>query len=166
MSEQPQQPQSSNDQPQAAAPAEVSSCCNSSCGPRCCSRGRRGRKFIALFVIAAALFIGFMVTRAHAEEGPGFDSKLGAMHNLIVVIEDFARVSSNASTSGVAAVLAANDQFKNNEDAIAFYEKVLPQADDATVKRAIRIKLIELYKKSGDREKANANLEKLITGRN
>ena len=128
---------------------------------------RRFGHWMTLVLVAGGLVLGVMIAHARAEDRvpPAFEGKIGEMRSLVCLFEDLGRVAGNASTAGVAAVFAANEQFKNNEDAIAFYEKVLPQTNDLTVRRAIRIKLIDLYKKAGEHEKATANLETLITGK-
>ena len=100
---------------------------------------------------------------------PGSDGgPMGQLHNLrelMGLIDDIHKVASSPSASAVLAVMSTNEQFHDPHASITFLEKMLPEAKDDTVARAIRIQLADLYKRTDQHDKAAEQLEKLITGK-
>jgi hypothetical protein len=94
------------------------------------------------------------------EEAMRFDM----MRGYIELVDRIARLSRDPTTAGVAAVISAADILKpRGADAgIEYFTKVLDSAKSEAVKRAIRIQLIELYKQSGQQDKAMEQLSELI----
>jgi predicted negative regulator of RcsB-dependent stress response len=80
------------------------------------------------------------------------------------LINRFAEVSKDPSNSGVAAVVYADDvlQSKGPEQAIAYFEKILPEVTDPAVQRAIRLRLAEHYRLTNQPDKALAQLHLLM----
>jgi hypothetical protein len=85
----------------------------------------------------------------------------------MMMVEQSARMSRDASTSGVAAVVMAGDLLrkKGPQGAIDFYTKLLPDIKDPAVERSVRFQLVELYKRTNQEDKALGELTRLITGK-
>ena len=99
------------------------------------------------------------------EGGPDEVSVSTTSARLMGLIDDLHKVAASPSASGVAAVMSVNEQFRDPHAAITFLEKMLPEAKDDTVARAIRIQLADMYKRTDQHDKAVEQLEKLITGK-
>ena len=97
--------------------------------------------------------------------GGGPQAQLRMMRDLLGLISDYQKIAESPSSAGVAAVLSVNEHIRNPQSAAEFLEKLLPDVKDATVARAIRIQLADLYKKTDQQDKAKAQLEKLILGK-
>jgi hypothetical protein len=80
------------------------------------------------------------------------------------LVQQMTDLASDPSASGVSAVMSASDILKarSNNDAIAFLANILPSVKDATVQRAIRLQLVDLYKNSNQHDKALEQLKLLI----
>lgn len=81
------------------------------------------------------------------------------------LIDEFASVSKDQSSSGVAAVVYAEDvlKAKKPQDAIDWFNQVLPEIKDPVVQRAVRLRLAELYRTTNQPDKALEQLRVLIT---
>ncbi|XAM00208.1 hypothetical protein OT109_02230 [Phycisphaeraceae bacterium D3-23] len=79
------------------------------------------------------------------------------------LIGDMHEIADSESASGVLAVMSVEDNM-DADDAIDFLEDMLKEADNETVQRSIRIKLIDFYKNSGQHDEAVEHLEALIAG--
>jgi len=80
------------------------------------------------------------------------------------LVQQMTDLASDPSASGVSAVMSAGDILKarSNNDAIAFLADILPSVKDPTVRRAIRLQLVDLYKESNQHDKALEQLKTLI----
>jgi len=92
--------------------------------------------------------------------GPDYDQMRGYME----LVERYAKMARDPSSSGVAAVVASSDTLRRQgpKAAAEFFEKLLPDVKNETVARAIRIQLADLYRKAGMEEKALEQLKVLI----
>ncbi|MEO0515342.1 MAG: hypothetical protein AAF086_08630 [Planctomycetota bacterium] len=81
--------------------------------------------------------------------------------DLVLTFED---IASDAGTAGVAAVMAVEEHVDEPADAAALYEEMLPQVTNATVERAIRLKLVDVYAEMDQPEKSVEQLKQLIAG--
>ncbi len=81
------------------------------------------------------------------------------------LVDRYTRLSSNPTSSGVAAVVTAGDILKarGKDAAIDYFNKVLPDVKDPAVQRAIRLQLADLYKAAGESDKALEQLHMLMT---
>jgi hypothetical protein len=81
------------------------------------------------------------------------------------LIDHFARVSQDPSTSGVAAVIYTDDilRTKPPQEAIDYYQKLLPDVKDPAIARAIRLRLAEHYRLSNQGDHALEQLRLLMT---
>ena len=88
------------------------------------------------------------------------------MRGYIDVVERFARLARDPTSAGIAGVIAAGDLLKprGTDAGIEFFTKALETAKNDAVRRAIRIQLVELYKQSGQHDKALEHLTDLING--
>jgi hypothetical protein len=86
-----------------------------------------------------------------------------AMRNWLELIERYARMSRDPVSSGVAAVVGANDLLRKGppEKAIEYFTKLLPEVKNEAVDRTIRLQLVELYAKTNQQEKALEQLRML-----
>jgi hypothetical protein len=82
------------------------------------------------------------------------------------VVDRYAKVSSDPTTAGIAAVVAAAEVLKpRGPDAtIEYFTKLLPDVKDASIVRAIRAQLAEQYRNAGQQDKALEQLKALMTG--
>jgi hypothetical protein len=82
------------------------------------------------------------------------------------LVQQFTALSRDPTTAAVMAVSSANDLLHRDspQAAIDYFNKMLPQVKDQTVQRAIRIKLIDLYKETGQTDKALEQLNDLMLG--
>jgi predicted negative regulator of RcsB-dependent stress response len=120
-------------------------------------------------LLAPVLFIGLSANPAHAQEdrlrSPEAMQFIEAMRGYLEVIDRFSAIAQDPASSGVAAVLSAGEIFRSRsaEEAINFYNKILPETKNEAVQRAIRIQLAELYKNTNQPDKALEQLRTLIT---
>ena len=87
------------------------------------------------------------------------------MRNWLDLIDRYARLSRDPVSAAVAAVVSADDLLRTKppEQAIEFFNKMLDEAKNDTVKRAIRLQLAELYGKANQPDKALEQLRKLMS---
>ena len=87
------------------------------------------------------------------------------MLNYLEIVERYSKITKDGTTAGVAAVVAATDLLRpaGNAASIEFFTKMLEETKNASVKRAIRLQLVDLYRLTGDREKALDQLKILMT---
>ena len=80
-------------------------------------------------------------------------------------VDQYSRLTSDSTSMAVAAVLQASDILKPRgaQAQIDYFEALLPQAKNETVKRAIRLQLIDAYKQANNQDKALDELQTLIT---
>jgi hypothetical protein len=90
--------------------------------------------------------------------------QVDAMRNYLDVFDRYSRLSRDPTSAGVAAVVSAGEvlRARGADTAIMYFTKVLPQVKNDAVQRAIRLQLIELYKMSGQQEKALEQLQELM----
>jgi len=100
--------------------------------------------------------------------GPGNPEfmKLQMLRDYLDVVDRLTRMSRDPASSGVAAVVAASDllRARGTDAAIDYFNKALPDVKNETVQRAIRIQLMDLYKQSGQADKALEQMDKLLKG--
>jgi len=91
--------------------------------------------------------------------------QLDAMRNYLDVFDRYSRLSRDPAAAGVAAVVTAGEilRARGADTAIAYFNKLMPDVKNDAVQRAIRLQLIELYKMSGQQDKALEQLTSLIT---
>lgn len=79
-------------------------------------------------------------------------------------VDRYAKLSRDSVTSGIAAVVATADILRprGTNAAIDHFNKMLPQVKNEAVQRAIRLQLVDLYKASGQQDKAMEILEQLM----
>jgi hypothetical protein len=90
--------------------------------------------------------------------------QVDAMRTYLDVFDRYSRLSRDPTSAGVAAVVSAGEvlRARGAETAIAYFNKVLPEVKNDAVQRAIRLQLIELYKMSGQQDKALEQLQELM----
>lgn len=99
-------------------------------------------------------------------QGPNGPAYVDLMERYLDLMQKFTRLAQDPAAAGIAGVFGSKDLLGSDTDpskAIAFYTSVLPEVKNEAVQRAIRIELIDLYKKSGQRDKALEQLRILIT---
>jgi len=94
-----------------------------------------------------------------------WDQWVSLFRDYLDLIDEFANVSKDQSSSGVAAVVYAEDvlKAKRPQDAIDWFNQVLPEIKDPVVQRAVRLRLAELYRTTNQPDKALEQLRVLIT---
>ncbi|HEV8379896.1 MAG TPA: tetratricopeptide repeat protein, partial [Tepidisphaeraceae bacterium] len=95
----------------------------------------------------------------------GGGAQLDAVRNYLDVFDRYSRLSRDPTAAGVAAVVTAGEilRARGADTAIAYFNKVMPDVKNESVQRAIRLQLIELYKMSGQQDKALEHLQNLMT---
>jgi hypothetical protein len=86
------------------------------------------------------------------------------LRSYIEVVDRFSKLAQDPQAAGVAAVVSASDLLRQRgpDKAIGYFNKVLPDVADPAVRRAIRIQLADLYKQTGETEKALEQLDMLM----
>ena len=90
--------------------------------------------------------------------------QIDQMRGWLDIVDRYARMSRDPVAAGVAAVIAADDLFRNKppEQAIEYFGKLLSEVKNEAVQRAIRLQLVELYGKSNQPDKALEQLRLLM----
>ena len=104
--------------------------------------------------------------------GPDGGMGMGAMRQFEIlrgyldVVDRYAKISTDPTTAGIAAVISAAEVLKPRgpDAAIEYFNKVLPEVKNESVARAIREQLAELYKAAGQQDKSLEQLHTLMTG--
>ncbi|QQE12255.1 hypothetical protein JD969_01915 [Planctomycetota bacterium] len=102
-----------------------------------------------------------MCDRGMMKKGMWFMWHLRVASQLMDLVDQYADIADDSDRAAVAAILGADHYFKNNEDYIAFLEKNLSSSDNNTIRRAIQMKLAELYGKSSDEATRAKSLDML-----
>jgi Tfp pilus assembly protein PilF len=81
------------------------------------------------------------------------------------LVEGYTALAKDPTAAGVAASLGAKELLEQRppEQAIAYFEQLLPEVRDDSVRRSVRVQLAELYKKTGQNEKALEQYRILMT---
>jgi hypothetical protein len=81
-------------------------------------------------------------------------------------VDQYSLLTTDPTNMAVAAVLQASEMLKPRgaEAQIEYFGQLLPQVKNETVRRAIRLQLIDAYKLANNQEKALDELQTLITG--
>lgn len=103
--------------------------------------------------------------RGPTTQAMSWDQWVSLFRDYLDLIDEFASVSKDQSSSGVAAVVYAEDvlKAKRPQDAIDWFNQVLPEIKDPVVQRAVRLRLAELYRTTNQPDKALEQLRVLIT---
>ena len=113
------------------------------------------------------------VARAWAGQAdPDGGMGMGAMRQFEIlrgyldVVDRYAKISTDPTTAGIAAVISAAEVLKPRgpDAAIEYFNKVLPEVKNESVARAIREQLAELYKAAGQQDKSLEQLHTLMSG--
>ncbi len=126
----------------------------------------KNHTWIAATLVVAALLMAGDVSRSRAFDGADQQAvmeQLKLFDSLINLITRYRDLSADPATAGVAAVFAVEDHMPDARERITYFQKMLEKVKNATVERAIRLKLVDLYKGTGEHDKALAQLEKLMT---
>jgi len=124
---------------------------------------------VPILLLAPALVIGLSGSPARAQDGRfgGEEAMrfIDAMRGYLEIIDRYSTIAHDPGSSGVAAVVAAGEIFRNrsHEEAITFFNKMLTESKNEAVQRAIRIQLADLYRSAGQTDKALEQLQILIT---
>src|SRR5438552_13511088 len=92
--------------------------------------------------------------------GPNMpDGPMGQIQMLrgyLDLVDSMSRLCKDPNAAGVAAVINASEVLKPRgaDAAIDYFNKLLPDVKSPAVGRAIRIQLMDLYKNSGQHDKA------------
>jgi hypothetical protein len=92
--------------------------------------------------------------------------KLQMLREYVDVVNGLTHIAHDPTSSGVAAVVAASDllRARGTDASIQYFTKLLPDVKNDAVQRAIRIQLVDLYRQSGQADKALEQLDLLIKG--
>jgi predicted negative regulator of RcsB-dependent stress response len=87
------------------------------------------------------------------------------LRGYLELVDRYSQMAQDPTKAGVAAVVTAGDilKAKGNDAAIEYFTKLLPDVKDPSIQRAIRIQLADLYKASGQADKALEQLKELMT---
>jgi len=91
---------------------------------------------------------------------------LDMLDRYLTLMEKFARLTEDPAASGSAAVLSAREILTADGDtnkAIDYFTQLLPEVKNESVQRTIHIELSELYKHTGQKDKALEQLRILMT---
>ena len=93
-------------------------------------------------------------------------NKMEQLQTYLEVVQGFSQLSRDADATSVAAVIAMGDVLRHRgpEKSIEYFHQLLPQVKSESVRRAIQLQLADLYKVSGQQDRALDELQLLITG--
>lgn len=94
-----------------------------------------------------------------------FFAELDAVTRVMDIVEQMTEVAKDPDAAAIAAIISVSDHHDEREQ-VEFLEGVLQETSSETVRRAIRMQLIEVYKHSDRMDKAAEQARMLITGRN
>jgi hypothetical protein len=81
----------------------------------------------------------------------------------LFVVDHFARLSDNPTASGIAAALQVDEILKDKpQDQIDYFNRTLPDVKNDSVRRVIRLKLAELYRRTNQPDKALEQIRELM----
>jgi hypothetical protein len=105
------------------------------------------------------------LVETRGQMGGAGGAQLDAMRNYLDVFDRYSRLSRDPTAAGVSAVVTAGEilRARGADTAIAYFNKVMADVKNESVQRAIRLQLIELYKASGQQDKALEHLQTLMT---
>lgn len=83
----------------------------------------------------------------------------GQLLDLVLTFED---IVAEESTAAIAAVMAVEEHIEDPAERAAFFEEMLNESKHSTVKRAIRLKLVDVYAELQQPEKVLEQLKALI----
>ena len=88
------------------------------------------------------------------------------MKQYIELVDRYTTLAKDPSSAGVSAVVTLSEltRQKGPEETASRLTKLLGETKDATVQRAIRLQLIDVYKTSNQTDKAIEQAEILIRG--
>ncbi|HZZ42547.1 MAG TPA: hypothetical protein VFE58_06395 [Tepidisphaeraceae bacterium] len=88
-----------------------------------------------------------------------------AMMGYLQLVNQYKQLTADPTAAGVAAVVTAGDVLRHRgpDAAIAFFEKVLPDVTDSSIRNAIHLQLADFYRASGKEDKALEHLTALMT---
>ena len=99
----------------------------------------------------------------HAVERAEMVDHIGIMEKYLYLVDHMARLADNATGSGIAGVLSAAEMLRGHpQDAIDYYNRVLPDVKNDSVRRAIRLQLADLYNEAHQQDKALDQLRELM----
>ena len=85
------------------------------------------------------------------------------MEKFLYLVDHFARLSDNPTSSAIGAVLQAADLLKDKpQDAINYFNNALPDVKNESVRRVIRLQLADLYKRTNQPDKALEQLREVM----
>jgi hypothetical protein len=86
------------------------------------------------------------------------------MRSYVELVERYTSMSRDPAAAGVAAVVSASDVLRQRgpQEAIDYFNRILPSVRNEAVSRAIRIQLVDLYKSSNQPARALELLEKMM----
>ena len=91
-----------------------------------------------------------------------FRSEIRVYQSMLELMDQIADIAADPSKAGVMAVMSAEDRFESPRALAEFLEEMADQTEDHTVRRAIAIKLNEIYGDHDQIEPAREQLRKLI----
>ena len=94
------------------------------------------------------------------------EQRFDALRGYLDVVEGLTKMSSDPTAAGVAAVISTTDILRQRgpDSAITYLTKSLEEVKNVAVQRAIRIQLADLYRQSGQADKALEQLDVLMKG--
>lgn len=81
----------------------------------------------------------------------------------LYLVDHFARLSENPTSTAIGAVLQAADIMKDKpQDAINYFNNALPDVKNEAVRRVIRLQLADLYQRTNQPDKALEQLREVM----
>ncbi|MEM6333142.1 MAG: hypothetical protein AAF823_07360 [Planctomycetota bacterium] len=93
-----------------------------------------------------------------------FFAEVEVYTRLMDIVTQMHEIAADPEMAGVAAVFSVDELFDEPEDQVEFLEEMLQKTSSGTVKRAIRLQLIDAYEGVEDQRGAMRVIEALITG--
>ena len=121
---------------------------------------RSGPALVRATLLATITLI--FLAPAQPAAAANFQEELKTFRELIGLVRDLDSLSRSESGAAQLALMSVEDHFDDPRETALFLEELLIDTEDAGIRASIRIKLLDLYKKTGRPEKARAHLRLLI----
>lgn len=116
---------------------------------------------LALLSLCATAPAQVKSTEQPATEPPR--QKIEQTEKFLYLIDHFARLSENPTSTAIGAVLQAAEVLKDKpQDAINYFNTTLPDVKNEAVRRVIRLQLADLYQRTNQPDKALEQLREVM----
>lgn len=94
-----------------------------------------------------------------------FITQIDGFRTMLKLIDDVSAICKDGEKAAILAVMTAEEVFETPRELAEFLEGMVDESQSEAVRRAIRVKLAEIYGDHGHTDRARQQLKRLITGK-